>query len=289
MIKQSTVFFTAWSCVLTTSSVLAYDNFPGDAAWAGDGTNAFLVYAATQRATSLKLDHTGKINDSKLVLNSMILRSAHYREVNGQKYLFQAFIPVVDFDTAKVANIDQNTKSGVGDLTFEAAWFPIVSDDPKGVSVTTGLYLGTPTGVYDVNKVSAGAGLWSMTPEVGIIKGLGNQLFFESTISGTFYKNDTHDSIEVKKDPAYKGQFNVRYQLSPVTYLGAGITKTFGGKNYLDGNYVETKTESTQVRAFYNHIFTNKTLVGAMVARDLTADGGYKQDYSLMLRFAKFY
>lgn len=289
MIKHSTIFFTALSCAVAASNTLAYDNFPSDAAWAGDGTNAFLVYAGTQSATTLNLDQTGNVDNSKLVLNSMILRDAHYREINGQKYLFQAFIPVVDFDTARVAGVDQNTKSGIGDLTVEAAWFPVVSTDPKGVSVTTGLYLGMPTGAYDVNKVSAGAGLWSITPELGIIKGLGNQLFFESTVSGTFYKADTHDGIKVKKDAAYKGQFNLRYQLSPVTYVGAGVTTTLGGKNYLDGNYAQTKTESTQLRAFYNHVFENKTLVGAMIARDLETDGGYKQDYSLMLRFAKFY
>ncbi|CAM4036804.1 hypothetical protein CCOS865_03263 [Pseudomonas reidholzensis] len=268
---------------------LAYDNFPGDSVWAGDGTHASLIYFAHQNSKQLRVQGHGKMKDSRLTVNSLILRDVHYTEIAGEKFLYQAFLPIGDISTARSSGHDQDTRSGVGDLTFEVAWFPFTSTSPTGTSMALGLYLGTPTGNYDVDEPSIGSGTWSVTTEAGIVQGLGAGFFLDSTVSSTFSKTRRHEGIEVRSNTAYQGQFYLRHQFSPTAYWGAGVSTLQGGKGYLDGNYTGIKTRSDQFRLFANKLFYEHFMAGLMVGRDFHADGGYRKDSQVTLRFARFW
>lgn len=271
------------------SPAAAIDGAPGDYAFPGDGRTLFLTYGQATRATEFSLDGAGEIPGSRLNTSAIVLRMVHYREIGGRKYSFQAFGPVGKIGTARIGGADAPVKDGIGDLTVAASTFFAASSDPAGSTVGLTMFLTAPTGAYEFGKVSLGSGTWSLTPQIGVIQGFGNGLFFDGYLDATFRRDHTEDGVEISQDPSIQVQAYLRYQPSMATSISVGYSGIFDGKIEYDGVYTGQKTRVDQLRFFTNHFVTEDTQLQLQLARDIKVEGGFKNDAVAQIRFLKVF
>ncbi|MGQ0893951.1 transporter [Acinetobacter johnsonii] len=284
-VKNGLLLGSICSVISVTSH--AFDMLPADFTWMGDGTTVGLAYFAFQDAKNLKVDGVGEIPDSKAQIDAAILRAVRWKEIAGYKTVMQTFLTSGYIDTAKVAGIDQPKNSGIGDLNFGFTIYPMASNEPTGTTLTLSGYLTAPTGNYDVGKVNIGSGTWVLTPQIGLIQGLGNGFLIDAAYDVGFYKTKDHNGFEVKTDASSQAQAYLRYQPSVQSNYAVGISKKFGGKQYLNDQYTGMKNDVTQLRLTTTHAFQNGIITTGMLARDVQVEGGFKNDISVLFRVGK--
>lgn len=263
---------------------LALDGLQGDYVWPGDGFNTFLIYNQYARATSLSLDGPGAVPGSRLAVPSMTLRAVTYNEIGGYRTAFQLFLPMANFADARIAGADQMTSGGVGDLHFGASFWPVVTPGPTGTTLGLSVFLGMPTGNHRIGDVSIGSGTWTLIPQIGLAQGLGGGFYLDAIADVAITRDRSHDGVEVATDPSWQVQTYLRYQFSPTTSVAAGYSGKRGGKRYLDGVYTGGKTDSDQIRIAAGTFLTDKTYVNIMIGKDVSADGGFGNDFVGLLR-----
>lgn len=274
-------------CSTISVSSYAFDMLPGDFTWLGDGTKVGLAYFAYQDASTLKLDGVGKIPQSDAQVYAGILRAVSWQEIAGYKTVIQTFLTSGYVDKATVGGIDQPDNSGLGDLNFGFTLYPTASNEPTGTTIALSGYVTAPTGDYDVGKVNIGTGTWVLTPQIGLIQGLGKGFLIDAAYDVGFYKTKDHNGFEVKTDPSSQAQAYLRYQPSAQTNYAIGFSKKFGGKQFLNDQYTGMKTDVTQLRLTTTHAFKNGVIATGMLARDVQVEGGFKNDVSMLLRIGK--
>lgn len=262
----------------------ALDGLQGDYIWPGDGFTAFLLYGQYQHASKFSLEGSGSIPDSELTVHSSTLRLVTYREIGGYRTAFQAFLPIADFADARVGGGDLATSSGVGDLTFGASFFPYVTEGPTGTNLGITLFLGTPTGNYDLGNANTGSGTWTLTPQIGLAQGLGGGFYLDAYADVAFSRTTDHDGVRVRIEPSYQVQSWLRYQVSPTTSLAVGYSARRGGKQYLDGVYANAQTHSDQIRVSAGTFLSPKVYLFGMIGKDVSSKDGYKDGSVAMLR-----
>ena len=286
MKKLNSKVFAALLASFVGSS-FAFDGMPGDYGWAGDGTTVLLLYGQYESADKFKLDGSGDVPNSKLKASAGIVRGVQYAEIGGWKTSFQFFVPIADLSTVKIGGVDQKTNSGGGDLTIGATIYPFASSEPTGTTLGLTLFVTAPTGDYDSDKVNVGDGTWALTPQIGLVQGLGNGFFLDATADVGFYESERHNGVKKSVDPASQVQLDLRYQFSPATSVSVGYSRLYGGEEYLDDQYSGSKTDSQQVRLFASHWLTPTVQTQVMLGKDIDVEGGFEHDLMAVVRFAK--
>lgn len=274
-------------CSAITVNAHAFDMLPADFTWMGDGTTVGLAYFSYQDASQLKVDGVGKVDHSEAQIYANILRAVRWQEIAGYKTVVQSFLTTGYVDKAIVAGVEQQDNSGLGDLNVGFTIYPTASNSPTGTTVALSAYVTAPTGDYDLDKVNLGSGTWVLTPQIGLIQGLGHGLFIDAAYDIGFYKSKKHQGGEVKVDPVSQAQVYLRYQANSQNSYALGLSKKFGGKQFVDDQYTGMKTDVTQLRLTASHAFKNGLMGTAMIGRDLQTEGGFKNDLSLLFRIGK--
>lgn len=285
--KRSNFVTAAVAAMLAipAAQALALDVQPGDYIWVGAGHTLVLAYGQHQSANSFHLDGAGDVPESEMDANILILRAVHYREIAGQKFVFQMIAPMGKFDGVDIGGARQEVKDGFGDLTLGATWFPLASDDAYGTTLGLSAFVTAPTGAFDANRVSFGSGTWALTPQIGMVQGLGNGFFVDASVEASIYR-DFHDSgVDFSRDTTVQGQAYVRYQYTDATAFSLGYTSKSGGELYANGSYTGQKTQSDQVRFVASTFITPTQQLQVMLAKDVDAKGGFKTEPLVQLRF----
>lgn len=270
-------------------SCFAFDAMPGDYAWAGDGTSVLLLYGQYQSANKFKLDGMGEVPDSRFRASLGTVRGVHFAEIGGWKTSYQFFVPMADFSEVKIGGVNQKTNSGIGDLTVGATVYPVASSEPTGTTLGLTAFITAPTGDYDSDKVNISGGTWALTPQIGLVQGLGNGFYLDVTADVGFYKTERHNGVKKSVDPASQVQVDLRYQFNPATSVSIGYSKLYGGEQYLDDKYSGTKTDSEQVRLYASHWITPTVQTQVMIGRDIDVEGGFDKNAVAVLRLAKIF
>lgn len=274
---------------LATAPARAIDVAPGDYAIAPSGTNAALLYLQHQGADSFKLNGSG-VPGSKLRANVMVMRGLHYSEAFGMPALYHAILPGVGFDTARIGGVDQGTAEGFGDLTLGFTVWPVQPDNPDtGTTLGVSMFVTAPTGNYDVTKIGAGAGAWTLTPQVGLIQGLGNGFFLDGALDAAFSFDHDENGLTVSREPAYQAQIALRKQFSETTSVSLGLSSQMGGKVKIDGVDTGLRARRDQVRLYANTFVTPTVQLQGMLAKDIRGDGGFKNSHMLEIRLLKLF
>lgn len=267
----------------------AIDVAPGDYAIAPSGTTIGLLYFQHQSADKFELNG-GNVPDSELDANAMVLRGLYYSEAFGMPALYQAVLPVVGFPTARIGGIDQSTSEGVGDLTLGFSVWPVQPDNPDtGTTLGFTLFLTAPTGNYDIDDVSVGTGAWTLTPQVGLIQGLGNGFFIDAVADAAFSFDHDEDGATVSREPAYQVQAALRKQVSPTTSVSFGLSSQWGGKVEVGGVDTGLRTRRDQLRLYANSFVTPTLQLQGMLAKDIHAEGGFEEGNMVELRLLKLF
>jgi len=280
----ASAFFT-----LVAAPARAIDVAPGDYAIIPAGTKVGLLYLQHQRANSFEVNGS-EVPDSELTVNAMVMRGLYYSEVFGMPALYQAVLPVVGFSSAQIGGMDQDTSDGVGDLTVGFSLWPVQPGNPEtGTTLGITQFLTAPTGLYDVNDISAGTGAWTLTPQVGLIQGLSHGFFFDGVADVAFsFDHDEHGAT-VSREPAFQVQAALRKQFTQKTSVSLGLSSQWGGKVEVDGLDTGLRTRRDQARLFANTFVTPTWQVQGSFASDLYVDGGFKNDAAFELRILKLF
>jgi len=274
---------------LSVGPAAAIDVSPGDYAVLPSGTTIGLLYFNYATSDTLKIDGAGTIAESKLQTEVGLLRGLYYSDIGGVPVLLHAILPFGSISTARIGGADQPVADGFGDLTLGATVYPIHSNDPTGTTLGFSTFISAPTGAYDANKVSLGAGTWTITPQIGLQQGLGNGFFLDVYADTAFRLDHTEGGQDISRSPSAELQAYLRYQFDQKTSVSFGYAGFFGGKSEVNGTYTGLKTRSGQLRLFANTFVLPDVQVQAMVGTDLNAEGGFKQDFVSQLRLMKLF
>lgn len=267
----------------------AIDISPGDYAYLPAGTVLGLGYLGYQSASSFR-DRTGisypNSRDSAIVA---LARALYYGETNGVGWAIQAIVPAGALTSARVGGSDLPKANGLGDVILGATVFPVHSADPTGTTLGLTAYLGLPTGNYSPLKASIGSGGFTITPQIGLIQGLGNGFFLDTAFDAAFSTDHTNTGIRVHQDTSIEAQAYLRYAFSKATSVSAGYSGTYGGQIYYNGSAGLTKTREDQVKLFASTFVAPTVQLQGMIGTDIAATGGFRNDIITQIRILKIF
>ncbi|MDD2867843.1 transporter [Neomegalonema sp.] len=276
---------------LAAGPAAAVDVMPADYTVLPSGTNAALIYGQYTTAGKLHVEGAGEVPDSRLDTAVGIARLLHYSDLDGLPFAVQAILPFGGLTEARIGGADLETENGVGDLTLGLTVWPLNTSGPYGTTLGVTTYVALPTGDHSgtPGTLSLGSGSFNITPQIGLVQGLGGSLFLDATADMTFRQDHDHFGVEHSRDPSTQLQAYLRYQTSPSTSFSLGYSGLFGGEDYVDGVYQGTKTRSDQVRLFAATMLSPTVQIQGMLATDLRTEGGFEQDVVGTIRLMKLF
>ncbi|MFT4249714.1 MAG: transporter [Pseudomonas sp.] len=287
--KNASLAASAAALLSLSAPCLAIDGSPADYTWFPSGTKLFLLYGQYSSASSLRLDGIGELPQSRADILLGLVRGVSYQEVAGMRTSVQFFVPFATIPTARIAGVDQPVSNGVGDLTVGATLYPLASSDPTGTTVGVTLFVGAPTGNYQLGNVNLSTGTWVVTPQAALIQGLGNGVFFDAIVDMAFTRSKVHQGVKIEQDESSQIQTYLRYQFSPATSVSVGYSGRWGGEQYVDGVYAGTRTRNDQVRIVGSTFITPKSQLQLLLGRDVKVEGGFKNDLVAQVRYAMLF
>ncbi|NML33293.1 transporter [Paraburkholderia antibiotica] len=290
MAKLTRPATVAGTLLAISTAASAIDIYPGDYTILPPGTTLALGYVGYTPSSTFRLDGVGEIPNSSLDQTVGIARVLHYTQIGGVPVAFQAYLPFAKLTDVRVGGNSLPTNNGLGDLTLGATAFLVNRADAEyGTTVGFTMYLSVPTGKYDYGKVGAGAGTVTFTPQLGLIQGLGKNLFLDASLDVAAQPSHSDAGYDISVRPSIQLQTYLRYQFTPATSLSFGYSGTFGGKQYVDDVYTGQKTSSSQLRLFASHMLTPTWQLSAMLGKAVATEGGFKNSYSAQLRVMKIF
>ncbi|WP_338811385.1 transporter (plasmid) [Agrobacterium leguminum] len=280
---------SAGICLSLAGMAKAMDIAPGDYTYFPPGTLIALGYLNFGTGLTFRERLGSEIPDSKIDSVVAVARAVYYTEYEGQALAFQAILPFGTISTARIGGTELPKADGLGDLILGAAWAPIHSSEPTGTTLGITTYLNLPTGEYSPTSASLGTGTVMITPQIGLIQGLGNGFFFDGALDATFAFDHTNEGVRVHQDPAIQAQAYLRWQFSETSSVSFGYSGTFGGQVRFDGVDGPTKTRVDQLRLFANTFITPTVQIQGMVGTDMEARGGFQQNLVSQLRLLKMF
>ncbi|WP_205910435.1 transporter [Rhizobium sp. FY34] len=275
---------------LSSGSASAIDMSPADYTVLPDGTVLALTYFQYSTSDRLNVDGVGDIPGSRLDVGVTLLRGVYYSSIDGVPVSMQAILPVGTFPNATIGGTDQQTSDGFGDLTLGFTVTPVnTSDKDYGTTIGITTFLTTPTGNFDTTGVSLGSGTWTLTPQIGLMQGLGNGFFFDAAVDVAFQKDHKEDGLSFSRNPSTELQTYLRYQVSEKTSVSFGYAGFFGGASKVDDVATGLKTRSDQLRIFANTFVTPSVQLQGMLGTDINVEGGFKQDLVAQIRVLKIF
>ncbi len=290
MVRKLAATLCAAALVFISPKARAIDVAPGDYVIMPPGTNIGLLYFQSATSNKLTLPGTAKVPNSRLDTSVVVLRGLSYSQVAGIPLLVQAVLPMGRISTARIGGVNQGVSDGIGDLTLGASLWPVSPSNPEtGTTLGLTAFVTAPTGRYDSADISLGKGTWTITPQAGLIQGLGGGFFIDATLDAAFTVGHTEGGARISVDPAYQAQVALRKQFTQQTSFAVGYSGQFGGDQKVNGVKTGLKTRRDQVRLYGNTFVLPGLQLQAMVGRDLYAEGGFKTGFVGEIRLLKVF
>ncbi|RWR45370.1 transporter [Sinirhodobacter ferrireducens] len=267
----------------------AIDVGPADYTILPSGTALAMLYLQHLSADSLEVNGTA-VPGSSFEANVGILRGLYYTAFGDLPAAYHLVIPFADIDRARIGGADQPASSGLGDTTLGLTVWPVQPKTPEtGTSFGVSLFATLPTGNYNPERLGIGEGTWSLTPQIGVIQGLGGGFFFDGALDVAFQGDHREAGAEHSRSPSWQLQAMLRKQWGPATSLTVGYSGQRGGKQKVAGAETGLKTHRDQLRLYLTHFIDPTTQIQGLLARDFNVEGGYKYDSAVQLRLVKVF
>lgn len=288
--KQKTAALATTLATLTALPALAIDIEPGDYTPLPAGANAIALFYGNFRSNQFSLDGT-EISDSKLSAHVATLQYNRYAEVFGRPFALQVYLPYGSFSTARVGGQDLPQGEGIGDLTLAATSWLMAADpqDPTGTTLGVSLYASMPTGDYRLGGANLGFGGAVVTPQIGLIQGLGGGRFLDVIYDASFTRDFDADGARVSVNPTHQAQIWLRQYLSDQTSIAIGYSGIRGGETTFDGLDTGIKTELDEVRFAVSHFLDPNTEIAGRVSYGFGGDDGFANKPMIQLRFLRIF
>lgn len=278
--------------ILATSlPILATDVDLGEYESMPAGTNAFLAYYKTIHHKEAYVEGRKVLDDADLVIDAAVLRFAAFRDFKGARVVPQAILPIASYRTAGDYSVLGDV-SGIGDLLVPMPVFLINKPDKREYLALNPIFH-VPIGDYDNDKlINIGENRWKYELQLGYIRPLGEKWNLDATFGATFFgENDDlgPESLTLKQDPEYKGQFYLNYLADARTRYGVGLVQVEGGETKISGIPQNDENSTTRFALSYAKTFTATDQILISVGRDLSRENGAKEEGRLIIRFMHLY
>lgn len=208
----------------------------------------FLIAGYVYTEGGLSVDPTLPLTNAQVRTYTGVLGYARSIDVLGRSGKFDVVLPYGSFSgTGDLAGQPvQREMTGFGDprLRFSVNFYgaPALSlaefaDYQQDLILGASVQVSVPVGQYDDTKlINLGNNRWSVKPEIGASKAVG-QWTFELMAAATFF-TDNHDFFGGKtrsQDPIYSTQMHVIYSFQSGIWAALDATYFNGGRTTTDG------------------------------------------------------
>lgn len=268
----------------------ALDVEPGDYVPLPSGSNALALFYGNYRSDQFSLDGA-EIPDSKFSAQAVTLQYNRYTELFGKPLALQIYLPYGAFSDARVGGQNLPQGEGPGDLTFGATIWPVAADhqDLTGTTLGLSVYASVPTGDYELGGANIGFGGAVVTPQIGLIQGLGGGRFLDVIYDVSFTRDFDVDGVNVEVDPLHQTQIWLRQYLSDRTNIAIGYNGIRGGATSFDGYDSGIETDLDEVRFAVSHFLDPSTEIAGRVSYSYDAENGFSNKPMVQLRFLKLF
>lgn len=274
---------------LSTEAARAIDVGPADYMIVPSGTTVGMVYWQNLSSDTLVIGDT-EVPGSKFKADVVILRTLNYFQLGNMPATFHIVAPFSNIGTANIGGAPQETSSGVGDLTVGLTVWPVQPSNPEtGTTLGVSLFANLPTGKYEPGAIGIGEGTASLTPQIGLIQGLGNGWYFDGVLDVAIHMDHDENGVTHERDPSWQAQAMLRKQWGSATSLTVGYSSQWGGDQIIGGTPTGLKVERDQVRLYGTHFLRPDLQIQGMLAKDIKVDGGFKYDSVAQLRLVKVF
>lgn len=285
----ASVAATAWAVSFAVPAA-ALDVMPADYTILPAGTTLGLGYLQHSSSDRLKIDGLGKVPNSSLDTTIGLARVLHYSQIGNLPVGYQAFLPLARLSNARIGGQRPGVSDGIGDLTLGfTAFLMQPADAARGTTLGVTGYLSLPTGSYDEDELSVGAGTYTVTPQIGVIHGLGNGWFVDATADVSFLKDHREGGLKYSTDPITHLQAYMRFQPSMERSYAVGYSGLFGGKQDVGGSYTGQKSRSDTLRLVATQMLAPTWQIAGMLSTDVRAEGGFRDKYGVLVRVMKIF
>jgi hypothetical protein len=232
----------------------------------------------------------GKRQDAYMRSEISILRLIHFIELWGMTVDPQILIPYGSVRDSRVGNNRLGSDTGFSDPIIGATFWVVNQPDAGN----TGRYFGitplltVPLGNYDRHSaVNMGENRYKFDLQLGWVEPLYDKLSLEVYQDSVFYghNNDAGSGNQtLKQHPTYQVQTNLRYDFNPEQRLALGYSLTTAGKQYLAGDYNQSKTQTQQARIEFQQMLFGNFQFSTQLTHDFNVESGYKEDTGINLR-----
>lgn len=278
----------ATALALMNAPAQAIDVGPADYTIMPGGTTLGMVYWQHLSSDTLTLNGT-EVPGSKTEADVAILRSLNYFTLGETPATFHVVAPFASLD-ADIGGAQQPTLSGLGDTTLGLTLWPVQPDNPEtGTTLGVSLFATLPTGEFDPARIGIGEGTTTLTPQIGLIQGLGNGWYFDGVVDVALKADHSENGQKFARDPAWQVQAMLRKQWGPGTSLTIGYSGQRGGDQTIDGVSTGLATDRDQIRLYGTHFLTPTLQIQGMVGKDIRVDGGFDYDSVTQIRLVKVF
>ncbi|RUT36933.1 transporter [Pseudomonas sp. PAMC 29040] len=252
--------YTAWTLALVP--ILGYTDNARD--WQNLPTDLNMLFGYYSRIdTNTPIDTSLPIDGLSLNADVYIMRYARSFAVDGRNSAIQILQPYADtsasFDDARFFSGTKHN-GGMGDtqvvLVHNIFGGPALSKEEfarwKPETFLTGaLWITTPTGDYDKNKViNIGANRWVFKPEIGFGTPFGPTWLEVNTWVSLYGDNDEYQGNgKLEQKPLYAVEGHYSYTINPALWASLDATYSAGGETRIDGDWQDNKQANTLVGA----------------------------------------
>jgi len=272
--------------LLFASQVQAIEVTPGDYEQLPAGTNLGLLYY--QHATTDDLYSKGHrtLSDFRVRSDIGILRLIHVFGLSDTVTVDpQVLLPFGHVEGSGNASA-LGSASGTGDLIFAAPVRWRLNEARDVLALTPYIY--APTGSYDHDDpLNLGENRWKFDLQTAYVKHFNDKWALDLVADAIWYgDNDDYGPGAVRREQrvSYEAQIMGRYQLTAATSLGAGLGRSWGGENRIDGIDQDDRAERTNLRLTAATFFTPKDQFQVQLGRDLAVENGTREDFRVNLR-----
>lgn len=292
MTKHTALAITLALAGMTALPAQALDIEPGDYTPLPAGSNALALFYGNLRSNEFRLGGE-EIPKSKLSAQVVTLQYNRYEELFGKPLALQVYLPYGAYSTARVGGQNVPQSDGIGDLTVAATFWPVAADpqDLTGTTLGLSLYASFPTGDYRPGGANISFGGYVITPQIGLIQGLGGGRFLDVVYDVSFTRDFDADGVdvEVEVEPLHQAQIWLRQYLSEQTSIAIGYNALRGGETRFNGVDTGIETDLDEVRFAVSHFIDPTTEIAARVSYGYDADDGFANKPMLQLRLLKLF
>lgn len=292
--RRTAIQYTVAAAVLATlahAPAMALDVDAGDYTALPPGTNLALVYYQHAQRDRLYSGGAPAPLDARLDSDVGIVRGVHFMDIGGYTVDPQFLLPFGQLK-AKNGTAFLGESSGAGDLILAATvWLVNRKESNTYFGITP--FLTLPTGQYDRNKaLNLGEHRTRFTLQAGYITPLAPKLSLDLIGDVTVYGSNNDfgaASATLEQKATYSAQAHLRYHVSPVFDVRAGVFKTLTGETRVNGAGRGDRGNTTKFNIGATYFLRPTTQLLATYGRDTSVRDGFREESRVNLRLLEIF